>query len=87
MKVAIIGAGLSGLSAAFEFKKNGIIPVIFEKNSYLGQNFRSPLLTLNVFDRFHRGPSFYLKQKYGLDIRILYIENNLRPIGDFSAVA
>ncbi len=33
MKVAIMGAGISGLSCAITLEKNGIEPVIFEKRS------------------------------------------------------
>jgi len=32
MKVAIVGAGLSGLSCAIELERHKIKPVIFEKN-------------------------------------------------------
>ncbi|MCT4618867.1 MAG: NAD(P)-binding protein [Marinisporobacter sp.] len=37
MKVAIIGAGLSGLSCAHELEKHGIVPIIYEKNDYIGE--------------------------------------------------
>jgi len=36
MRVAIIGAGLAGLSCAHELERYGVSPVIFEKNSYIG---------------------------------------------------
>jgi len=32
MKIAIIGAGLAGLSCAFELERNGITPVILRKD-------------------------------------------------------
>ncbi|MGB9591237.1 MAG: protoporphyrinogen/coproporphyrinogen oxidase, partial [Candidatus Kryptoniota bacterium] len=36
MKVAVIGAGISGLSAGFFLKKNGADVTIYEKNDYPG---------------------------------------------------
>lgn len=35
-KVAIIGAGLSGLACGVELKRYGVIPTVFESNSYVG---------------------------------------------------
>lgn len=37
MKVAIIGAGIAGLTCALELEKYGIKPVIYEKNSFIGE--------------------------------------------------
>ncbi|WP_432405301.1 NAD(P)/FAD-dependent oxidoreductase [Wukongibacter sp. M2B1] len=37
MKVAIIGAGLSGISCALELERYGIKPTIYEKNSFIGE--------------------------------------------------
>ncbi|MFZ4452409.1 NAD(P)/FAD-dependent oxidoreductase [Salibacterium aidingense] len=39
MKVAIMGAGLSGLSCAIMLERNGITPTIFEKRSRTGDRF------------------------------------------------
>ena len=36
MKIAVIGAGFTGLSAAFELSKNGHEVIVFEKNHYPG---------------------------------------------------
>jgi flavin-dependent dehydrogenase len=37
LKVAIIGAGISGLSCAHELESYGISPVIYEKNDFIGE--------------------------------------------------
>lgn len=39
MKIAIIGAGLSGLSCALELERNGIIANVFERDSSTGWPF------------------------------------------------
>lgn len=39
MEVAIMGAGLSGLSCAITLEQHGIIPTIFEKKSQVGDSF------------------------------------------------
>ncbi|WP_432661815.1 NAD(P)/FAD-dependent oxidoreductase [Wukongibacter baidiensis] len=37
MKVAIIGAGVAGLSCALELEKYGVKPVVYEKNNFIGE--------------------------------------------------
>ncbi|PHT39149.1 hypothetical protein CQW23_22722 [Capsicum baccatum] len=36
MKVAVVGAGISGLVAAYELAKSGAQVVVYEKERYLG---------------------------------------------------
>ena len=59
LKVGIIGAGLAGLSCAFELEKFGIIPVIFEKKSSLGQNMNFNSIQMNLFDMGLKNPVKY----------------------------
>jgi flavin-dependent dehydrogenase len=68
MKVAIIGAGISGLAAAFEFKRHNITPVIFEKKSHIGNPVLFTSATLHIFNHFMSDPFCYLKKNYGLNI-------------------
>ena len=42
IKVAVIGAGIAGLSCAIELERHGITPVIFEKNTGRAVPFPSP---------------------------------------------
>lgn len=72
MKVAIIGAGLAGLSCAFELKKYGVTPDIFEIKSAVGSPLEHTICTLNIFDRTVMNPVKYLKKKYKLSITPLF---------------
>ncbi|HBY21065.1 MAG TPA: dehydrogenase [Clostridiales bacterium] len=69
IKVAIIGAGVSGLACALEFKKNGYTPVIFEKKSELGGCFTG--IWLRMFTKHFCDPINYIKKTYSLDIQPL----------------
>ncbi|MFZ5986636.1 MAG: NAD(P)/FAD-dependent oxidoreductase [Bacillota bacterium] len=69
MKVAIIGAGLAGLSCAGELMKNGIVPTIFEKKGYLGEDYLFSATTLRILDRTYRSSVRYLNQRYGLNLK------------------
>lgn len=48
MKIAIIGAGLAGLSCAIVLEKQGIIPDIFEKTGFIGD--REPHVGADLSD-------------------------------------
>ena len=49
MDIAIMGAGLSGLSCAITLEKNGICPTIFEKRSQTGDRFVNGEVLLSIF--------------------------------------
>ena len=66
MKVAIIGAGASGLSCAYQLYKNNIKPTIFEQKSWLGETLDLPAVKLNMFNTPITDPLKYLKKNYGI---------------------
>ncbi len=68
MKVAIVGAGLSGLSCAYALKKHGIHPVIFEKESHIGDLLDHPVAMLRIVNRFQGSAVKYLKKHYRLSL-------------------
>lgn len=68
MKVAIIGAGISGLSCAVELKRHGIIPTIFEKTKALGDKPGYMVVALRMFCRAIGSPMGYIKRKYDISI-------------------
>jgi len=50
-KIAIIGAGISGLSAGFQLKQAGFKPVIFEKEPYAGGRMSSENVDGFIIDK------------------------------------
>ena len=68
MKVAIVGAGLSGLSCAIELERHKIKPVIFEKRAHVGEAFYYSMIMPRVINRPVMDPIKYLKKEYGLNL-------------------
>lgn len=66
--VAIIGAGISGLSCAIELERHGIKPVIFEKRAHVGETLNYSLIWPRIMNRPIMDPIKYLKKQYGLTI-------------------
>ena len=69
MKVAIIGAGLSGLTCALELEKKGIIPDVFEKDNNVGWAWSEVAYWPNLIYNDIGDPRDYLKEKYEVDIK------------------
>ncbi len=72
MKIAIIGAGISGLSCANELVRLGFSPVIFEKTHQLGDKPGNLLACLRLFMRGFRTPMEYIWNHYGMNISPLH---------------
>lgn len=69
MKVAIIGAGLSGLACALELEKKGIIADVFEKDNNIGWAWSEVSYWPNILYQNIGNQRNYLKEKFGVDIR------------------
>lgn len=77
MKVAVIGAGLSGLACAHELKRHGIIPTIFEKKGYIGEVLELPAIHLDIFSTVIRNPLKYLKEEFKIELTPHYELNEI----------
>lgn len=71
MKVAIIGAGVSGLSCAHELERHGIYPDIFEERPRPGELFPHVAGLLQLMNRPVPDQLNWLRKEYHLDIRPL----------------
>jgi len=69
VKVAIIGAGIAGLSCAHELERHGIEPVIFEKNDVVGEIFPHVSVIMQIFNRPVRDPLKHLAEKYNIELQ------------------
>ncbi len=66
MKIAIMGAGLSGLACALTLEKHGIEPTIFEKRSKVGDRFVNGEVLLSMFVHPVHDCIASLSDQYGL---------------------
>ncbi|HPZ90541.1 MAG TPA: NAD(P)-binding protein [Bacillota bacterium] len=70
MKVAIVGAGIAGLSCAYELEKYGIRPDIFEvQDTFGGRGFNHTAGWMNIMYRPVKDAVEYLKKDFGIVIK------------------
>ncbi len=81
MKVAIMGAGLSGLSCAIMLERKGVLPTIFEKRSRVGDRFVNAEAFLSILSRPVGDNIKYLSETYKIFLKPL---SNLRKINILS---
>ena len=75
MDVAILGAGISGLSCAITLEKQGISPVIFEKRSCVGDRFVNAEAMFSILNRPVKDCIDFLAEEHHII---------LNPIGEVS---
>ncbi len=81
MKVAIIGAGTSGLACAIELERNGIYPEIFERNEFIGEYHPHVSAFLDLITRPVPDPIKYIDKKFGIKLKPL---NQFRKVIHYS---
>lgn len=68
MNIAIMGAGLSGLSCAITLEKYGVQPTIFEKRSRVGDRFVNAEAMLSILNRPIKDSIKYLGDNYDIHL-------------------
>jgi flavin-dependent dehydrogenase len=68
MEVAIMGAGMSGLSCAITLEKHGIKPTIFEKRDCVGDRFVNGEATFSILNRPIKDDLQYLKETFDIHL-------------------
>ncbi|SHI85975.1 NAD(P)/FAD-dependent oxidoreductase [Desulfofundulus thermosubterraneus] len=70
-RIAIIGAGISGLACALELERHGIAPAIFEQRSRAGETFNHVGGLLQLMSRPIRDEMDYLRKELHLPVKAL----------------
>ena len=71
MEVAIMGAGLAGLSCAITLERYGITPTIFEKRSSVGDRFVNGEAMFSIFNRPVKDCIPYLAKEYHIKLNTI----------------
>jgi flavin-dependent dehydrogenase len=69
LKVAILGAGLSGLACAITLEKNGIEPAVFEHRSRVGDRFINGEAMLSLLNRPVQDSIAFLSEQHGIYLK------------------
>jgi digeranylgeranylglycerophospholipid reductase len=77
MKVAIIGAGIAGLSCAIVLEKHGIIPTVYEEKDFIGDREEHCGATLHIVDRPIGDSLKYVKNRFEINVTPLNTINKL----------
>lgn len=68
MDVAIMGAGMAGLSCAIILERHGIKPTIFEKRNRVGDRFVNGEATFSILNRPVKDGMKYIKEKFDIEL-------------------
>lgn len=71
MEIAIMGAGLSGLSCALTLEKMGITPTIFESRRQVGDRFINGEIMLSILNRPVKDSLAHLAEEHGIFLKPL----------------
>ncbi|ADK15785.1 MULTISPECIES: FAD-dependent oxidoreductase [Clostridium] len=77
MKIAILGAGMSGLSCAITLEKHGIIPTIFERRNCVGDRFVNAEAMFSLLDRPIKDSLHFLSKNYDIHLKPINAVNKL----------
>lgn len=77
MKVAILGAGMSGLSCAIALEKHGIMRTIFEKRNCVGDRFVNAEAMFSILNRPIKDCLPFISENYDIHLKPIDKVNKL----------
>lgn len=77
MEIAIMGAGMSGLSCAITLEKHGVTPTIFENRSCVGDRFINGEAMFSILNRPTRDCISYIAENFDIILKPITTVNKL----------